>query len=283
MKLIGKIRPPVILIGSHRSGTSATARALRDVGLFTGLAEHSDYHAESFLFMDIHEAYLREHGAAWFNPRPFLDFIAKPEGHGDCTRYCLHHSHGRFGVGPLRFQGLARRFAPAQPLDLLQGKLIWGWKDPRTTLFIRSWLEVFPDARVLHIVRHPLDCAISLQKRDLKWQAEGNPLATGVLGDLETAFQVVRDYVAAGVASAGHPGYREIRFEDLQASPRTVLEDLAQFSGLRPGPALLDEVAGSIEAERQARWKELPLDEVNRLMAQYPFAARFGYEAATVA
>lgn len=283
MSLLGKIRQPVILIGSHRSGTSATARALRDLGLFTGVTEFSDYHAEAYLFIDIHNDYLKSNGAAWYQPRPFLETLKTPEGRAECTRFCLHHTHGRFGYGPLKYQGLARRFAAESPLELMNGKLIWGWKDPRTTLFISSWLEVFPEAKVLHIVRHPLDCAISLHKRELRWQAEENPLATGVLGDLETALDVVSDYVAAGVAVADHPGYREVRFEDLQANPREVLEDLAGFSGLSPSAADLNQTAGTIENERQARWRELPVEQAVSLMARYPFASRFGYEIAVAA
>jgi len=44
----------------------------------------------------------------------------------------------------------------------------WGWKDPRNTFTIDIWIEVFPNAKLIHIYRNPIDVAESLRKRTLK-------------------------------------------------------------------------------------------------------------------
>jgi hypothetical protein len=41
----------------------------------------------------------------------------------------------------------------------------WHWKCPTATLFLDFWLDVFPDAWLVHITRDPLDVAKSLMSR----------------------------------------------------------------------------------------------------------------------
>ncbi|MEM6529500.1 MAG: hypothetical protein AAF653_14480, partial [Chloroflexota bacterium] len=38
----------------------------------------------------------------------------------------------------------------------------WGWKDPRNTLTLAFWLDLFPDANLLLVVRNPMEVARSL-------------------------------------------------------------------------------------------------------------------------
>jgi hypothetical protein len=39
---------------------------------------------------------------------------------------------------------------------------LWGWKDPRTTLFLPLWKQLLPDAFFLFLYRHPLEVLLSL-------------------------------------------------------------------------------------------------------------------------
>ena len=41
----------------------------------------------------------------------------------------------------------------------------WGWKDPRTTLFLEFWHQLLPDAKFLFIYRSPWDVVDSLYRR----------------------------------------------------------------------------------------------------------------------
>src|SRR6266705_1553662 len=78
-------RAPVLIIGAHRSGTTATARALELLGLQIG--EHLDSHREPRALQKLHEDYLQRVGAAWHNPEPFLKWIKTAEGKQDCSSY----------------------------------------------------------------------------------------------------------------------------------------------------------------------------------------------------
>src|SRR5206468_6975599 len=78
-------RPPVLIVGAHRSGTTATARALELLGLQIG--EHLDSHREPRSLQRLHEDYLRRTGAAWHDPQPFLKWIETTEGKENCISY----------------------------------------------------------------------------------------------------------------------------------------------------------------------------------------------------
>ena len=43
-----------------------------------------------------------------------------------------------------------------------------GWKDPRNTFTLDLWLKLFPNAKIINIMRHPLDVSQSLLVRQNK-------------------------------------------------------------------------------------------------------------------
>jgi hypothetical protein len=50
-------------------------------------------------------------------------------------------------------------------LESLARPGLWGWKDPRTLLFIDFWMGLLPDARLIVPIRHPLEVYYSYLKR----------------------------------------------------------------------------------------------------------------------
>ena len=233
-------RPPVLIIGAHRSGTSATARALELLGLQIG--QRLDSHRESRGLQKLHEDYLRRVGAAWHNPAPFLERIQTTEGKNDCLEYLRSNINAHF-VTVLGYR--------SNPIGLwlrLRLKLgaAWGWKEPRTTLFAPIWLKIFPGVRILHVVRDPLAAAESIRERELKFQAAGDS-PTPNLPDLHYCRQLVEMYVRAGERLANSEYYERIQFEELQANPPAMLEELSTFCSLRPSTGQLANAAASIK------------------------------------
>ncbi len=54
-------------------------------------------------------------------------------------------------------------------LKLIEGfgvQEIWGWKDPRFCFTLPFWLALLPDVKVVVCLRHPLDVAASLKRRN---------------------------------------------------------------------------------------------------------------------
>ena len=46
-----------------------------------------------------------------------------------------------------------------------EGQSSWGWKDPRSTLFLGDWDGMLPDGRYVFVYRHPLEVTLSLLRR----------------------------------------------------------------------------------------------------------------------
>jgi hypothetical protein len=135
----------LIICGMHRSGTSLVASVLQEAGLDIGLARDAGAgpgqprgHFEDRDFYDLHEAILAASG-----------------------RTCFTADETSLGeIAPV-FEHQAR--------DLIATRAdrpFWGWKDPRTCLFLDLWQRLLPEARYLFLYRHPVDVALSLWRRN---------------------------------------------------------------------------------------------------------------------
>ncbi len=133
---------PLIITGMHRSGTSLVAGFIHRSGIDLGSelvgAKKSNPFGH-FEDMDILEfqrsVLLREFGHQMWVPQP-----------------------PRLGE--------ADKARAMELVSARQNKPYWGWKEPRTSLFLDFWDELLPDARYLFIVRHPLLVLDSLSRRN---------------------------------------------------------------------------------------------------------------------
>ena len=138
----------LIIVGMHRSGTTLTARSLQDCGLYIGeqlLKSKYDHanpgglHYEDLDFLRVHKSILT-------SSRLDSDGFITDE------KIILLPAHVQSAV-----QILAARS------HLMQ----WGWKEPRTCLFLDFWLEQLPSAKLLIVYRHYEQVADSLLRRKL--------------------------------------------------------------------------------------------------------------------
>lgn len=140
----------VAVTGMHRSGTSMVARVLRAGGLHLGsdddLLPPAPDNPEGFFehagFVRLDDELLHATGGSW-DRVPHL-----PPRSADDER-----------VAPLRPR------AEALVADMAAAGA-WGWKDPRTALTARFWLDLLPDVRFVVCLRHPFEVARSLKKRN---------------------------------------------------------------------------------------------------------------------
>ncbi len=152
--------PPVIIIGMHRSGTSLVSQLLDMLGVFMG--NDLDPNAESKHLRRLNKYSFRAVGADWNTPQPVIDAM---QSHAFINEQALYfHQYLFTGWGGLRYWGVK------QWAELIAGADMprWGWKDPRTSLTLPAWLQIFPEAQVIHIIRNGIDVAISLHRRQLK-------------------------------------------------------------------------------------------------------------------
>jgi hypothetical protein len=127
----------------HRSGTSFVASLLRQAGIDMGShllpASHGNDlgHFENVEFLEFHRRQLALRGyddSGWLVPG---DLIPSAEA-------CAEAS------------AIVDRNARRSP---------WGWKDPRTTLFLNFWLQVSPQAQFIFVYREPAEVVDSLFRR----------------------------------------------------------------------------------------------------------------------
>ncbi len=142
----------IIVLGMHRSGTSAFARGLAALGVYLGenfLDAQDDnptgYWEDKGIY-DLNERALAAMGLKWTAARLIDDAKWKLDA-----------------VQALR----------AEAIDYLRRKLairpVWGFKDPRTVRMLPFWRSIFQDLdaddRYLIAIRNPLSVAASLAER----------------------------------------------------------------------------------------------------------------------
>ena len=138
-------RRPLIVCGMHRSGTSLLASLLAAAGLRLGdelleaSAGNPRGHFEDLGILEFHRTVLVANGivSEGYTTQPG---IAVPEA--------------------------MQREAQALVATRQSGGGSWGWKEPRTTLFLDFWSGLLPDARYLLVFRRPWEVVDSLFHRN---------------------------------------------------------------------------------------------------------------------
>lgn len=100
-----------------------------------------------------------------------------------------------------------------------EGKTRWGDKTPQYVMDIPLLLELFPEAKIIHIIRDGRDVALS----SIKVNFEGNIYKAACRWD-----QSVRSGRRCG-ASLPSNTYHEVRYEALLAAPAVVMRQVCDF------------------------------------------------------
>ncbi|QEP43613.1 sulfotransferase [Ectothiorhodospiraceae bacterium BW-2] len=146
--------PPVIIVGMHRSGTSVLTQLLAQQGIFWGV--NQDHHFEPRFFQQLNDALLSQTGGRWDWPEQASQLWCEPQLKAQAVTYLNQLWHA---LAAWRYWGVGYGLSGRRPR-------YWGWKDPRTTLLLPLWLQLFPDAKIIHLQRHGVDVAHSLLRRN---------------------------------------------------------------------------------------------------------------------
>ncbi|MCH8546483.1 MAG: sulfotransferase [Cryomorphaceae bacterium] len=163
---------PFIVIGCHRSGTSWLAAAMHRSGIHMGVDR--DHNEEAIHFLSLNQEALQNAGGHWDAP-----LVPQQDHWTNHTPYCLLKIH---------FNLHRRRDFVWQ---IILGKTAWGWKDPRNTFTLSHWLSVYPEAKVIHLVRNADDVVKSLLNR----QNTPGEVRSDVQLDKDKAYKLWQQYV----------------------------------------------------------------------------------------
>ena len=191
---------PVIVLGMHHSGTSILAEILHRFGVFMQANMH---HHESKFFVDLNDRVIMGGGANWArNPiMPVDEVLARRE----------------LVAKRLAKQGLIKYLDAGY-----DGTSRWGFKDPRTCVTLPLFVELYPNARYLHIIRNEEDVATSLAASDKR--------ALGIEPEREFWKVLQRQHVArVREYGARQRFYHEFAYEDFCRQPIEIMQEVYRF------------------------------------------------------
>jgi hypothetical protein len=147
------------IVGMHRSGTSLVSSLLQSGGLDIGqrllgaAAGNVKGHFEDLDFLQLHVQILKSQGIS-------------------STGFTLQSDI------PIEKQYVRR--ARALIAERRRRGITWGWKDPRTVLFLDFWQQILPEAGFLLLYRSPWDVVDSFVRRGDKMFRENPSLAVRI-------------------------------------------------------------------------------------------------------
>jgi hypothetical protein len=221
----------VCVIGAPRSGTSLTTNVLNLLGVHLGREDElmpAQPGQNPAGFWE-HEELVR------FNDELLAAISERPVQEGEGWREALPPAQGwesQASLAPLR------RAATELLSSSFGRSSLWGWKDPRTSLTLPFWQLLIPNLAHVICVRHPLDVAASLHRRD------------GMQRDEALALWL--RYNAAAIAGTRGRPRIVVSYERWFRSWQTELERLARFLGV-PDEARREHVLETVEREIDAR------------------------------
>ncbi|MFA9460558.1 sulfotransferase [Thiohalorhabdus methylotrophus] len=259
---------PIIVIGMHRSGTSMLAGLLRKAGVYIG--RNLGKNEEALYFRTLNRWLLAQAGGSWTHPQPIHELLEDEPSRQLAREYLKASLQGPRSLGYWGATGIL----PFQPA----GKRLWGWKDPRSTFTLPLWLDLFPEARVIHMERHGVDIAESLAVRRARSQKRTQEhfrrrrflyrfvskktdlLDTPRLASRERAFELWEEYLAEGraqMASLGVQGLSLV-YESFLQDPVREFARVAEFCGLEAGEDRIRAITGHLDPERAFAYRSSP-------------------------
>jgi hypothetical protein len=238
---VDRTEAPIFVVGVARSGTTLLAAML---------SAHSrlDCGPESRFFARLRHLDARARRrlvdpAEW--PAPALDLLASLRNQG-------HPVIGLFGLTEDEVGAYLSARAPSLPaileaLTVLHaeraGKPRWIEKTPRHVLMTDTLRRLWPDARIVRIVRDPRDVAVSLSAMPFAKES-----VVGNLVRIDQDDRASRDRIVAD------PLAMTLRYEDLVTEPARELGRVCAFVGEAYEPTMLDARRSASEVAAAHEW-----------------------------
>ena len=260
----------MIVVGMHRSGTSMVTRMLEEMGMFVGKEKTPDH--EATFFLDLNSWILRQSGGSWDNPEPIRNLLRNPEVRSLVADYVGQRMKAPSAASYVGWPDYFRGITPQK-----MGSP-WGWKDPRNTYTLPLWLDLFPEARIVHVYRHGVDIAGSLKARETMRMTRARekysrrrslyrivPKRGTFAGsvrctNLEDALELWASYLAEAKAHTLKLSDRavELKYEDFLAEPRRHLTHLARFCGLPDDKSAIERMSATVDQSRACAYRNDP-------------------------
>jgi len=236
-------------------------RMLDELGLFVGKKLTKNH--EALFFRKINDWLLKQCSGGLENPGTIKYLLQDEEAR---KLYGEFVSFSMTTPDVISFLGISKYLKVRTPENL---------DIPRNTFTLPFWLDLFPDAKVIHIYRHPLDIANSLitrrkrgldrlkgrhkNMRRLYWYylirkfIMKNRLFVDIRGaSVEEGFSIWEEYLKEARTHVNNLKERalEIKYEDFLNEPGQTLKELSDFCGLGASDSDIAKVASDANKSR---------------------------------
>jgi len=277
----------------HRSGTSMLAGILQQLNLYIG--RDLDNNNESYFFKQINDWLLVQGGANWHNPSPIQytpDYYKRL-----MVEIVNHRLNSFYRIGYL---GLSKAL---KYRSIRQFDFNWGWKDPRNTFTADIWHRIFPEAKFIHIYRHPVDVIKSMFKRENEYDfiVKDNPSRTGLkklfygymlprrklyyqpfrIFYYRGIFDLWKEYVSTAlqVCHGDQDKIIHISYEETLENPSEIIKKVADFVGILPSKEEISQAANKINPQRRLAFlTDKHLMEYYRQIKNDPLVKKLNYD-----
>ncbi len=261
---------PIIIIGMHRSGTTMLARQLEALGVFMG--KQKEENQEALLFFQIDSWLASQCGGSWDNPQPIRYLLENQEIRAQVREYIRNYLLTT--VRAASYLGWKNYLRYRSPFALDR---LWGWKSPLSTFTLPIWLDLFPDAKVIHISRHGVDVANSLRQRERRSAAptprrnlyykmrilhairpKSGEFIRPRCDLLQGGLSLWEEYVAQAHSHVCSLGGRaiELKYEALLTQPDAVLRKIVEFCELLCSEEAIEKAASLVRKDRAYAYRE---------------------------
>ncbi|MDP6220006.1 MAG: sulfotransferase [Candidatus Thalassarchaeaceae archaeon] len=253
-----------MVIGMHRSGTSLVSRLLDQSGVLMGKDLQSDH--ESKFFIGLNKWIYSNAGADWARPSAVAELVDFEPARENVEQYLRVRVSSR---SSRKFSGRTLRNG------LLDLDCPWGWKDPRNGPALSFWQSIWPEMKIIRVVRHGVDVAASLKNRSsrhwahassrfekwlpqYRWRSSKSPIRRGQrAATLSNAFEFWAEQMSVERAALeGRDGILEIRYEELLTEPEASLGNILEYISAPEDPNLLSILTESMDPSRAFAYKE---------------------------
>ena len=263
--MIDKRTSPIMISGMHRSGTSMLTGVLNDLGLIIG--NILDSNKESIFFQRINIWMMSLLGASWDSPKQFEDI--NDDLRDNVVEQIKQLLSSRTNSLYFGWSSIIKK----KSFNELSNP--WGWKDPRNTFTGTIWNEVFPNLKAIYIIRHPIDVAESLMRRqkveigkDLDREKKYSDIVKALMSVHHTNYNssmLIKSY--SDCFSLIDTYYSQIlankvdnsiifKFEVIISKPEVVLERILNFSEISYKTKALNLVSDNMKKDRSYAYRK---------------------------
>ncbi len=288
------VRQPIILMGMARSGTTLLTDLLHRLGLFIG-HKRIVVDQEAKYFVSVNDTLLKRVHGYWDNPAPMRAFLKEEDAVESTARRMEEDIRSPRIAGFLGW----KQYLAYHSVEAFDKP--WGWKDPRNVFTLPLWLRLFPEAKIIYIIRNGVDVADSLltlerkviAQREIRNERAARRISLrsrlergGFKGaarclDLSGGFSLWEEYVAQAeeLLPAISNDRKVLRYEDFLVNPADRLAELAGFCDLNGASRQkIAEVIPLIDRSRSCAFLANPaLQTFYQQVKNTPWMARHKY------